>query len=111
MSCRGTKAAAEAEWRKGQFHLGYLAGRMGQYSAAADADYQRGYRAGVKRHQLESVTPRCRASKTDAQQHLQCTYLAKMEWLDAGYSGEWVPVCKVHGRMAQRAGYSVRERV
>ena len=35
---------------------------------------------------------------------------AKADWLDAQFSGEWVPVCGIHARVARRQGLAVKDR-
>jgi len=109
MSHRGTKAKHEAEWRLAQRMQGYrdaVAGRQGQYS---DMFYQRGWRQGMLRRKKMASTEVCRAMRTTRGALRPCTYLSSKAWFDKDFSGEWIPVCGVHGRTAERAGYEVRD--
>lgn len=110
MSARGTKPKREAEWRSDQRHLGYLDGLGGYPSAATDQFYQRGYRAGVVRKQVEITADRCRTHVGEFEVSKPCGRIAKADWLDAEFSGEWVPVCGTHGHVAERRGLTVKWR-
>lgn len=110
MSMRGTKAKREAEWRTSQRQDGYrdaLGGRNDMYS---DQYYQRGYRAGQKRKQLIDKGDTCPAFTNVVHLVPICGRPAKADWLDVEFSGDWIPVCGIHGRVFERHGRTVKWR-
>lgn len=107
---RGTKAKREAEWRTSQRQLGYLDALGGRNGMHSDQYYQRGYRAGQARKQLVDKGDVCRSSSSYIFDSPRCGRPAKADWLDAEFSGDWIPVCGIHGRVAERQGRTVKWR-
>lgn len=110
MSHRGTKAQRGAEWRTSQRKLGYLDALGGRSGAYSDQYYQRGYRAGKARKQLVDTGDVCPSAMSIYFGAPSCGRPAKADWHDAEFSGDWIPVCGIHGRVAERQGRTVKWR-
>lgn len=115
MTTRGTKPSRETIRRRDQRHLGYLDGiggaRLAPVLGGPDQYYLRGYRAGVAaKHQVEATADRCRTHVGDFEVSKPCGRIAKADWLDADFSGEWIPVCGTHGHVAERRALTVKWR-
>lgn len=110
MSHRGSIAAHENAWAKSQRRIGNADAFSGRSVVQSDQYYLRGYREGAKRRAAIAANGACLARQTAFAHHDVCYRAAKADWLDTEFSGEWVPVCGTHGKVAERRGYAVKWR-
>lgn len=109
MAHRGSQAAAEDRWVRGERRDGYADGKKGVEPQAANEWYLRGHRDGRLRRLIEQGAPRCGAAirNPDLVGRDYCLSVASREVVIPGRT-ETLPVCGIHSRVYQRAGHVTR---
>lgn len=110
MSHRGTKALRESEWQSSQYKDGKRDALKGRTGSSSDQYYQRGWRDGLERLSQLEKEGECAAAIDRGDFAQWCGRINKADWLDSEFSGEWVGVCGIHARVAERQGRVVKWR-